>query len=198
MPTIIVLSILIILAMMVDGFRHGVLQRTLETVGFIAVFIFASRLADWIEPTLTKGLAATPRIAFFGSWAIVLVGGVIFVRIASAAFASLMKFSIVGMLDHIGGMIMGLLFGCLLVSVLLIGMIAATDSPRLRTEIQDHPFTGPLLHVAPDVYDVAAKAWHGEGFFKMIQERLEPLGKETIDTLKAHVSHYAKDGQKEN
>jgi len=195
--TIIVLSILIILAMIVDGFRHGVIQRALETIGFIAIFIFASRLADWVEPVLSKNLAATPKIAFFGSWAIVLVGGVILVRISSAAFASLMKFSIVGTIDRIGGMVMGLLFGCLLVSVLLVGMIAVTDSPRLRSEIQDHPVTGPLLRVAPEVYDVAAKAWNGQGFFKMIQERLEPLSQETIDTLKAHVSQYAKDGKKE-
>ena len=198
MSTIIVISILIILAMMVDGFRHGVIQRTVETVGFILIFIFASRLADWVEPVLTKQLSATPKIAFFGSWAIVLVGGVIFVRIAAGAFATLMKSSVVGTLDKVGGTIMGLLFGCLLVSVLLVGILAATDSPRLRTQIEDHPFTGRLLHVAPDVYDAAAKTWHGQNFFKMIRERLEPIGKETIDTLKAEVSRHQKDGHKEN
>jgi uncharacterized membrane protein required for colicin V production len=197
MAVLIAICLSIIVAAMIDGFRHGVIQRAVETLGLIFIFIFASRLADWIQPGLTSGLSASPRAAFFVSWAIVIIGGIILVRIAAGAFASLTKISIIGSLDHLGGAVMGLLFGSLFVSVLLVGVLAVSDSPRLRREIHDHPITGPLLDFAPEVYDVVAQTWHGESFFKMIESRLEPIASQTKDNIKAYMSEHTKDGTKE-
>ena len=188
MPFILALCTVIIVGAVIDGFRHGVIQRVAETVGLIVIFIFASRLADWLEPSLSNGLGASPRASFFGSWAIVIVGGVIVVRIASLALGTLLKLSVVGTLDHLGGAVMGLLFGGLVASILLIGILGFTRSDSLRREVQDHPVTRPLLHMAPAVYDAAAGAWNGEKFFPMIQEKLEPLSSRAIDSIKGYFS----------
>ncbi len=185
MPVILTLCALIIVVAVVDGFRHGVIQRAAETVGLILVFVFASRLADLVEPTLTEGLGASSRLSFFGSWAIVIVGGVILVRIASMALASLLRVSIVGMLDHVGGAVVGFLLGSVVASILLIGILGFTHSDRLREQVEEHPVTGPLLHVAPSIYDAAAKTWKGEKFFPMIRDKLEPLGSRALDSLEA-------------
>ncbi len=186
MPIILAICGLIIVGAVVDGFRHGVIQRVAETTGLLVVFIFASRLADLIEPTLSEGLGASPQASFFGSWILVIVGGVILVRISSMALASLIRVSIVGTLDHFGGALVGLLFGSLVSSILLIGVLGFTRSDSLRRQVQDHPVTRPLLHLAPSVYDAASKAWNGEDFFPMIRGKLEPLGEKAVDSIKAY------------
>jgi uncharacterized membrane protein required for colicin V production len=198
MPVLIVICLLIIAVAMVDGFRNGVIRRLLETVGLIAIFLFASRLADWLEPHLSSGLAASPKVAFFGSWLIVIVGGVITVRVLAGAAATLMQVSVVGTLDRVGGALVGLLFGSLISSLLLIACLAMPIDDDLKRGVRDHPFTNSLLHLAPAVYDAAATLWDGEDFFRMIEERLEPLADEAREGLKAFLGESERDDSGEN
>lgn len=198
MPLILVGIFVILAVATVDGFKNGVIRRLLETAGLIVIFIFASRLADFVEPYMTEHMAASPKVAFFGSWAIVIVGGVITVRILAAAASSLMTISVVGTLDHIGGAVVGLLFGSLLTSLILVGMLALPLDKDLERDLRDNPVTDPLLHLAPGVYDAAAGLWHGEGFFEMIQDRLEPLAGEARESIRAFLEEVGRDDSGEN
>lgn len=198
MPAVIVLVLLIIALAVVDGFKNGVLRRLLETVGLILIFVFASRLADFVEPPMTKGMGVDPKVAFFVSWGIVIVGGVILVRILAAAISSLLQFSIVGATDRIGGAVVGLLFGSLLSSVLLIGFLALPFDDHVKRDVRDNPFTGPLLRLAPSVYDALTPLWDGRDFFPMIEERLEPLAQQAQDSIRAFMGEADREGSGEN
>ena len=185
MEPVLVICGLVLAFSLVDGFRHGILRRAVELAGLILIFLFASRLADAIEPALSEKLGASPTAAFFGSWAIVLVGGVVLLRIVAATVASLTRLSVVGWLDRLGGAVLGLVFGLVLTSLLLIGVLALPVSDELKQEVRIHPVTRPLLHVAPSLYDAASQLWDGEDFFEMIEERLEPVARKAEEGLRA-------------
>jgi membrane protein required for colicin V production len=185
MQIVLVLCGLILAFTLVDGFRHGIVRRVVELAGLIAIFLFASRLADALEPSLSEGLGASPTAAFFGSWAIVLVGGVVLLRVVAATISSLLRLSVIGWLDRLGGAVLGLVFGLVCTSLLLIGLLALPVSGSLKQEVRDHPVTRPLLHFAPSLYDAISPLWGGRDFFEMIEERLEPVARKAEEGLRA-------------
>lgn len=171
----------------VEGFRQGVIRRAVEVVGLITVFVFASRLAGALEPHLAGALDVSGRTSFFAAWGVVLVAGIVGTRMVALWLSRLVRVSIVGWLDRVGGMALGLLFAAIVVSCLLIALLAAPLDDALRDEIQDHEVTGSLVHVAPAVYDVVRKAWEGESFFQMIREHIEPAARKAADGLRGFV-----------
>jgi hypothetical protein len=184
--------ILVVLAVVliwfaVEGLRQGVLRRAVEVVGLIAVFLFASSLSGALQPWLTRHLGVSERAAFFASWGIVLVAGIVGVRLLAAWLSRLVRVSVVGWLDRVGGLALGLAFGAIVGSCILIGLLAAPIDDGLKDEISDHEITGPLLHVAPAVYDVARQAWQGEPFFEMLREHAGAAARKTAEELRAAV-----------
>jgi hypothetical protein len=164
-----------------------VVRRTAEVVGLIAVFLFASKLANGLEPHLAGVLDVSGRTAFFASWGVVLVAGFVGVRLAALSLSKLIQVSIVGWLDKVGGMALGIAFGAIVVSCLLVAALAAPIDDGLKDEIRDHEATGTLVHVAPAVYDVARNAWNGEPFFEMVREHVEPVARKAAEGLRGIV-----------
>ena len=122
----------------------------------------------------------------------------ILVRIAAATATSLMTVSVVGQFDKFGGAVVGLVFGSLIASLLLIGILAMPFDAELKKEVKDNPFTGPLLHMAPALYDASAGLWGGEDFFEMIEDRLEPLAGEARESIRAFMGEAEREDSGEN
>ena len=101
-----------------------------------------------------------------------------------------------GWLDRVGGMALGLLFGAIVVSCLLIALLASPLDDGLKDEITDHEVTGPLVHVAPAVYDVVRNAWAGEEFFQMVREHVEPAARKAAEGLRGLVDELEADAGK--
>ena len=68
---------LVVTWFVIEGFRQGVVRRLVEVVGLVVVFLFASRLAADLEPIFHDQFACPRRVAFFTSWAVVIVGGLV-------------------------------------------------------------------------------------------------------------------------
>jgi membrane protein required for colicin V production len=168
-------AVLLLLAFfVVQGFREGVIRRVLEIAGLLAIFLFASRLADLLEPRLTRWLSISPTLAFFAAWTVVLLAGVIVVRMVALAMSKLLAFSVIGWLDRLGGAVLGAAFGCFVASCLLLMLVASRADEGFKQEVMHNPVTGRLLRVAPAVYDAARAVWGGEPFEKVARLRLEP------------------------
>jgi len=185
MPVVLIGAAAVLLYSGFEGARHGVVRRAVEVVGLLLIFLFASQLADTVEPWLVDTTGMSGRAAFFGAWTVVLVGGVVGVRLLAAGLGKLARFSIVGWLDRTGGFVLGVLFGAVLVSCLLIGLLALPLGNDFKHDLRETPSTGFLLAVAPSVYDAAASVWDGERFRDLVDEHLEPTARGAVEGIKA-------------
>jgi len=183
---------------LINGIRHGVIRRAVEVLGLLAVFLFASRLADRLEPTLTDTFGIPATTSFYAAWAVILIAGILLTRILAIAAQKVFRFSIVGWVDRLGGAVLGLVFGAIVCSVLLIGLMAAPVDDSLKRQVEDHPVTARLLHVAPSAYDLAARSWDGGSFFQMVGEKVDVAADEAAEQIKAFVDSRDKDSDDSN
>ena len=197
MTIILGILLLILTISTIVGIKHGVVRRVIEILGLVLIFLFASRVADVIEPSLSDAFDIDPGATFFIAWAVVLIGGILLVRLIAIGMGKLFRLSILGWLDRIGGAVLGLAFGAIVCSCLLIGLLALPVSKQLRRDIQDHPVTSSLLHVAPSLYDIVAQSWDGEGFFEMVEKRIGPLAEDAVEGIRAFVTERQKEDEED-
>lgn len=171
MPVLWIAAALIVVVTTVEGVRQGVVRRAVELVGLIAVFLFASRLADLLTPILEDKVSIDATVAFYASWAVVLVGGVIAVRAVASGLRKLVHLTLVGWLDRLGGGLLGMAFGLVLASCLFVGAHAASHD--LRSELEESAPAELLLNFAPSVYDLGREFFGGRRFFDMVREHAE-------------------------
>lgn len=177
----------------VEGFRHGVVRRLVELIGLVVIFLFASRLAGDIEPVLSDSWGLSPKVAFFSAWILVIVVGVVSVRLLAAGSQKLVRFSIAGWLDRVGGIVLGAIFGGVVASCLLIVLIALPVDDDLRDGVREDPALGVVLRFAPNVYDFVRQAWDGERFFEMVREHVEPAAEKAAESIRAVVEDLDRD-----
>ena len=183
MTAVALVAALVVVWSAVEGFRQGVVRRVVELVGLLVVFVFASRLAELLEPVLRDELGLEGKVGYFASWVAVIIGGVVLVRLAQ----KMVRFSITGWLDRAGGAVLGAAFGAVIVSCLLVLLLALPVGDDFKRELRDDPLAGGMLHLAPSVYDAVDGLWQGEGFFEMIEEYVEPRVKGAAEKLEATV-----------
>jgi len=171
---------LIVVATTVEGVRQGVVRRAVELAGLIAVFLFASRLADLLAPMLSELFGASRQAAFYVSWAVVLIGGVIAVRLLASGLRKLVHLTLVGWLDRVGGGVLGLVFGLIIASCLFVGAYAMSDD--FKAELEGNEAAALMLNFAPSVYDAGREFFGGERFFDMVGEQLRPAVERLRDT----------------
>lgn len=165
---------ILVAATTIEGVRQGVVRRAVELVGLVLIFLFASRLADLLAPRLVDWLGLGSAAAFYGSWAVVLVGGVILVRLVAAGLRKVVHLTLVGWLDRVGGGVLGLTFGLVLASCLFLLVYSVPVSEDLRDEMGESEPAGFLLHFAPSLYDVGSELVGGERFFDMLDRHVRP------------------------
>jgi len=164
----------IVAATTIEGVRQGVVRRAVELVGLIAVFVFASRLADLLGPRLVSWFGMGSSASFYVSWAVVLVGGIVAVRLAAAGLRKLVHLTLVGWLDRLGGGVLGLAFGLLLASCLFILVWTIPVSESLREDMEASEPAEALLNFAPALYDAGSELLGGQRFFDMLEEHVRP------------------------
>lgn len=162
----------------VEGVRQGVVRRAVELVGLVLIFVFASRLSDLVAPRLESWLGIGQAAAFYSSWAVVLIGGVVLVRLLAAGLRKVVHLTLVGWLDRVGGGALGLTFGLVLVSCLFLLVYTIPVTEELRAEMQDSEPAEFVLHFAPTLYDVVIDLVGGEHFFDMLEEHVGPAAEQ--------------------
>jgi len=180
----------------IEGYKHGVIRRIVEIVGLILIFVFASRFAAALRGPLVEAFEISDRFAFFGSWILVLVLGVIAVRLLARIVSKVFSFSIIGWLDKGGGFVLGAAFGGILVSCLFILLLALPLPDDFQEELRENPLSSGMLHFAPAVYDAGCQLWEGDRFATLLEDVLEPGAQRALDQLKAFLEEIATDEPK--
>lgn len=185
MEGVLILAGVLMLWSGIEGYRHGVIRRVVEIVGLILVFLLASRLAAFLEPELAERLPISNKVAFFASWTIVLIGGIWATRLLARGLSKLFSFSVIGWLDKGGGFVLGVAFGAILASTILILVLALPVGDDYRREIRENRWSNALLWVAPSVYDGLCTVLPGDSFRELVRDHIEPTAREAAEEIKA-------------
>lgn len=170
MPLLLVLGAALVAWFAFEGFRQGVVRRAVEVLGFVAMFLLASTLAERAQPWVDRHTLLDGEAAFYGSWALVLVGGLLLIHIVARAVGRAIQLSVVGWLDRTGGLLLGAAFGVLSLSCLLVALLALPLSPGFEARVRDHEALGPIRNAAPAIYDWVSSNVDGESFFEAVRE----------------------------
>lgn len=170
MPVLLVGGAALVAWFAFEGFRQGVVRRAVEVLGFVAMFLLASTLAERAQPWIDRHTLLDGEGAFYGAWALVLVGGLLLIHISARAISRMVQVSVVGWLDRTGGLLLGAAFGVLSLSCLLVALLALPLSPEFEERVRDHEALGPALQAAPAIYDWVATNVDGESFFEAVRE----------------------------
>ncbi len=149
-PVIFGLSVIVLFGAL--GWRDGLVKRVLEVAGAIAALLLTARFAGAVQPWISERTHAGPAPALLITWAVLFLLGLLASRLLAEVVSRLLRLTLLAWVDRAGGAVLGLLFGVLLASVLLV----AASQIRGGAVIQagcDRSVAGRLIYyAAPNVY----------------------------------------------
>jgi hypothetical protein len=155
------------------GWRAGVLKRLVQLVGLVVSILAAARLASLVAPWLDGHTVMGATTSLVLAFILILVVGLVVTELLARWLQKMLNLSILGGIDHAGGLICGLLLGTLLASVCLIGLCQVPGGGGVRTTFTTHPVGRVIYRAAPDLYLGARRVTGGRGdaLWQMIVDR---------------------------
>ena len=113
------------------GFRQGLIRAAFSIVGLIVGIL----LAGWFADDLAEKISGA-QWAYFLSFAIILIVVLIIANIVGGIIKKFIDLAMMGLLDSLGGMVLGLLIGAIAIAAILASAGAWADSVP-KTEIDE-------------------------------------------------------------
>lgn len=154
-PLIFGLSVIVLFGAL--GWRDGLVKRVLEIAGAIAALLLTARFAGAVQPWVSARTHAGPGPALLITWAVLFLLGLLASRLLAEVVSRLLKLTLLAWVDRAGGAVLGLLFGTLLASVLLVAASQVRGGAAIQADC-DRNFAGRVIYyAAPNLYIEARK-----------------------------------------
>ena len=150
LPVLIALGVVLLFG--VFGFRDGVVKRVIEIAGVFVTLFLTARFAEAVAPWAMEQANVGEGPALLLTWAGLFIIGLILSRLLARALSKLVRLSILGTLDKAGGAVVGLAFGTLVVSVLLVAICQVPGARDLQQSFDRHPVGRFVFYAAPNMY----------------------------------------------
>ncbi len=144
------------------GFRDGVIKRLVEIAGVIATVILTARFAAVAQPWVMAHTGAQEDSALLITWALLFFAGLILSRMVAVLISKLIRLTILGWLDRLGGAVLGAALGVLLSSAVVLVLSQAPGGQDVAKAYQSESFGQFIYGAAPNLYQGARKLW-GQG-----------------------------------
>ena len=149
-PVIFGLSVIVLFGAL--GWRDGLVKRVIEIAGAIAALLLTARFAGAVQPWVSARTHAGPGPALLITWAVLFLLGLLASRLLAEVVSRLLRLTLLAWVDRTGGAVLGLLFGTLLASVLLVAASQVRGGAAIQADC-DHTVAGRLIYyAAPNVY----------------------------------------------
>ncbi len=155
-------TVLLLAACAVWGWRSGVVRRLLELVGLVAAILASARFAAAVAPWLGARTAMSETTALLTAYVLVFVAALILVRLVARAIAAIVHWTPLGWLDRLGGALCGVLIASLLLSVGLIAVSQAPGGASVRDTFMAHPVGQVIYQAAPMLYQGMRELFGGQ------------------------------------
>lgn len=143
------------------GWRDGLVKRVLEVAGAVAALLLTARFAGAVQPWVSERTGAGTGPALLITWAVMFILGLILSRLLAAGIAKLLHLSVLVWVDRLGGALLGLCFGLLLASVLLVAASQVRGGAAVQADCDRNLAGRVVFYAAPNLYLQARKASGG-------------------------------------
>ena len=149
-PVIFGVSVIILFGAL--GWRDGLVKRVLEVGGAVAALLLTARFAGSVQPWVSERTGAASAPALLITWAVMFLLGLILSRLLATGISKLLHLTMLVWVDRLGGVLLGLAFGVLVASVLLVAASQVRGGSVVQADC-DRSFVGrAVFYAAPNVY----------------------------------------------
>ncbi len=141
----------------VMGYRDGVVKRVLEILGVFVTLILTARFATAVNPWMMEQSGVSEGPALMITWAALFFAGLLLSRLLATLLSKLIRLTILGWLDKLGGFVVGMALGVLVASVVLLAISHVPGGESIKSEYDDSALGQFIYYAAPNFYQSARK-----------------------------------------
>lgn len=149
-PVIFGLAVIVLFGAL--GWRDGVVKRVLEVAGAIAALLLTARFASAVQPWVSERTGAGTSPALLITWAAMFLLGLLLSRLLAGLIAKLLHLTVLVWVDRLGGAVLGMAFGTLLASVLLVAASQVRGGASVQTDCDRTVVGRVIFYAAPNFY----------------------------------------------
>jgi len=155
MDLAVVISLPVIALFGIMGFRDGVVKRVIEILGVLATLVLTARFAAAVNPWMMEQAGVPQGPALLITWAALFFAGLLLSRLIATILSKMVRLTILGWVDKLGGALVGLALGVFVSSVVLLAISHVPGGGAVKSEYQQSSLGRFIYYAAPTFYQTA-------------------------------------------
>ncbi len=155
MDLAVVISLPVLIVFGIIGYRDGVVKRVLEILGVFAALILTARFAAALNPWMMEQTGAPEGASLLMTWATLFFAGLLLSRLLATFVSKLVRLTILGWLDKLGGVAVGLALGILVCSMVLLVIRHIPGGESVTDKYHQSNYGRFVYYAAPNFYMTA-------------------------------------------
>ena len=196
------ICILVVLGIFgVKGFIRGIVIEIFTLVGMVVAYVIAIREMSFFSNLLVTKFHLPDILASSIAFFILFIGIVFLFRWIAGALKLFARWTFIGWLDSLGGVLFGLFKGALIASLVILLISLLPLSSEIQRQQKESFLFQPIRSVAPFVFNTIKKVIpHSKDFYDELRESVKEKTKETsnqiisekVDSLKTDIQEIGK------
>lgn len=180
------------------GFRDGVVKRVVEILGVLATLILTARFAAAVNPWMMEQTGVPEGPALLITWAALFFAGLLLSRLLATVISKMVRLTILGWVDKLGGALVGLILGVFVASVVLLAVSHVPGGGSVQAKYQESALGKFIYYAAPSFYQTARKlgGQKADDIFDRVMEEAEDAADSARKKAEEAVSEAASDARK--
>lgn len=157
MDLAVIISLPVIALFGIMGYRDGVVKRVIEILGVIATLLLTARFAAAVNPWMMEKTGVPEGPALLITWAALFFAGLLLSRLLATVLSRMVRLTILGWLDKLGGILIGVALGVFVASVVLLVVSQIPGGKAVKAEYHESSMGRFIYYAAPTFYQTARK-----------------------------------------
>jgi len=172
MDTPLLVALAVIAFFGVLGFREGIVKRVIEVAGVVLTLVLSARFATDIQPWVHQQTGLPEGSSLLVTWAALFLTGSLLSRLIASLLSKLVRLTILGWVDRLGGAVLGMAIGTLLASVLLVAASSVPGGVQIQKAYNQSSLGRKVFYAAPHTYELV-RGWAGGDLEDIWQRSLD-------------------------